>query len=267
MMVAYTKKQGQYLAFIHHYTKLHGVPPAEADIQKYFRTTAPSVHQMIVKLEEKGLISKIPRTPRTIKVLLSPDQLPDLGDSISKDVNLNTAWSQSAYLKAYRFAADAHKGQEFPGTDLPYIMHISFVSMEIIAALNYEKDRDGDLAVQCALLHDVIEDTDVDYDEVKEKFGEEVADGVLALSKKDTIAKDKRMLDSLKRIKHQPHEVWMVKMADRITNLAKPPHYWGREKISRYRDEAVEIYNELSEASDYLSRRLIWKIHEYGKYC
>ena len=68
-MTSYTKKQGQYLAFIHHYTKLNGNPPAEGDIQTYFRTTAPSVHQMIVKLEEKDFISKIPRTPRTIKVL------------------------------------------------------------------------------------------------------------------------------------------------------------------------------------------------------
>ena len=77
-MAEYTRKQGQYLAFIYYYTKLNGVSPAEADMQRYFRTTPPSVHQMVLKLEEKGFISRIPRTPRSIRLLLYRDQLPDL---------------------------------------------------------------------------------------------------------------------------------------------------------------------------------------------
>ena len=74
----YTKKQGQYLAFIYYYTKIHRQPPSEADIQKYFRTTPASVHQMILALEKKGFISREPRKPRTIKILLSREELPDL---------------------------------------------------------------------------------------------------------------------------------------------------------------------------------------------
>jgi (p)ppGpp synthase/HD superfamily hydrolase len=70
---------------------------------------------------------------------------------------LNVNWSQEVYTSAYRFAAEAHHGQLFPGTKLPYIMHVSFVSMEVLAALAQEPTRDGNLAVQCALLHDVIE--------------------------------------------------------------------------------------------------------------
>lgn len=77
-MPEYTKKQGQYLAFIYYYTKVNRRPPAEADMQRFFRATPPSVHQMVLRLEEKEFISRIPRTPRSIKVLLSPDQLPDL---------------------------------------------------------------------------------------------------------------------------------------------------------------------------------------------
>lgn len=77
-MPEYTHKQGQYLAFIYYYTELHGVPPAEADMQRYFRKTPPTVHQMVLKLEEKGFISKIPRTPRSIQILLTREQLPDL---------------------------------------------------------------------------------------------------------------------------------------------------------------------------------------------
>lgn len=74
----YTKKQGQYLAFIYHYTKLNGYPPAESDMQRYFKVTPPTIHQMVITLENRGLISREPRQPRTIQVLLLLDQLPDL---------------------------------------------------------------------------------------------------------------------------------------------------------------------------------------------
>jgi (p)ppGpp synthase/HD superfamily hydrolase len=50
-------------------------------------------------------------------------------------------------------------------------MHVSFVSMEVMAALLHEPEQDGNLAVQCALLHDVIEDTGVSYEDVKDVFG------------------------------------------------------------------------------------------------
>ena len=50
----YTDKQGQYLAFIYYYTKIHGVAPAEAEIRQYFGVTPPSVHQMILTLEQRG---------------------------------------------------------------------------------------------------------------------------------------------------------------------------------------------------------------------
>jgi hypothetical protein len=84
-------------------------------------------------------------------------------------MNLNS--SQETYAKAYRFAAQAHNGQLFPGTELPYIMHVSFVSMEVMATLAHKPEQDGDLAVQCTLLHDVIEDTEVSYEEVDDVFG------------------------------------------------------------------------------------------------
>jgi DNA-binding MarR family transcriptional regulator len=74
----YTPKQGQYLAFIYYYTKLNGRPPAEADMQRYFKTTPPSVHNMVVQLEQKGFIEKKPHEPRSIRLLLSREELPDL---------------------------------------------------------------------------------------------------------------------------------------------------------------------------------------------
>ena len=75
---AFTPKQGQYLAFIHLYTHLHRRPPAETDMQEYFRVSPPSVHQMVLALERAGFIRRQPRTPRSIKLLVDPKHLPDL---------------------------------------------------------------------------------------------------------------------------------------------------------------------------------------------
>ena len=74
----FTPKQGQYLAYIHLYTRLHRRPPAETDIQEYFRVSPPSVHQMVLTLERAGLITRQPRTPRSIKVLVDSKLLPEL---------------------------------------------------------------------------------------------------------------------------------------------------------------------------------------------
>ena len=72
----FTPKQGQYLAFIYYYTKLNRRPPAEADIQNYFRVTPSTVHQMILNLAEKGLITRVSGQARSIEVLVPPEELP-----------------------------------------------------------------------------------------------------------------------------------------------------------------------------------------------
>jgi Mn-dependent DtxR family transcriptional regulator len=77
-MNKFTNKQGQYLAFIYNYTKINGRPPAQADIQRYFRVTPPTVHQMILNLAEKGLIKRVPGQARSIEVLVPPEHLPYL---------------------------------------------------------------------------------------------------------------------------------------------------------------------------------------------
>jgi Mn-dependent DtxR family transcriptional regulator len=74
----FTRLQGQYLAYIATYTKLHGRPPAEADIQGYFRVTPPSVHNMIVTLDRRGLIQRVPGQARSISVLVPSELIPPL---------------------------------------------------------------------------------------------------------------------------------------------------------------------------------------------
>ena len=75
---SYTPKQGQYLAFIYAYTRVLGRPPAEADMQRHFGVSAPSVHQMVLTLEQTGLVRRQPGVARSIEVLLAPELLPVL---------------------------------------------------------------------------------------------------------------------------------------------------------------------------------------------
>jgi SOS-response transcriptional repressor LexA len=79
MTTRFTDAQGQYLAFIYAYRKLHRRSPAEADFQAYFEVTPPSVHRMIVVLTERGLIRRRPGAPRSIERLIPPEELPLLG--------------------------------------------------------------------------------------------------------------------------------------------------------------------------------------------
>jgi DNA-binding MarR family transcriptional regulator len=79
-----TPKQGQYLAFIYAYTQVHGRPPAEADLQRFFRVTPPSVHQMVLTLERAGVIRRQPGVPRSIQVLVDPKVLPVLQNQTVK---------------------------------------------------------------------------------------------------------------------------------------------------------------------------------------
>jgi hypothetical protein len=74
----FTEKQGHYLAFIYTYSHMFGRPPAETDLQRHFRVSPPSVHQMIVTLERNGLIRRQPGIPRSIELIVPPENLPIL---------------------------------------------------------------------------------------------------------------------------------------------------------------------------------------------
>jgi Mn-dependent DtxR family transcriptional regulator len=74
----FSDKQGQYLAFIHAYSRMFRRPPAEADMQRHFRVSPPSVHQMVITLERLGLIRRQPGVARSIELLVAPENLPIL---------------------------------------------------------------------------------------------------------------------------------------------------------------------------------------------
>ena len=75
---SYTAKQGQYLAFIYYYSKIHLCTPSEADMQRYFRVSPSAVHQMVLSLEKLEFIERTPGQGRLVWLLVPRDQLPDL---------------------------------------------------------------------------------------------------------------------------------------------------------------------------------------------
>ncbi|MCP4606068.1 MAG: hypothetical protein GY847_37085 [Proteobacteria bacterium] len=106
----YTKKQGQYLAFIYNYTIMHRQPPSEVDMQRFFRVTAPTIHQMVLRLENRGFITRIPRKARTIQVLVPPEQLPHLQDPSVKDPGKkNKSMPAQAHIYQIKVTLDESK--------------------------------------------------------------------------------------------------------------------------------------------------------------
>lgn len=175
-------------------------------------------------------------------------------------------WSIDELQKVWQLASQLHHGQKY-GEHVDYLNHIGSVTFEILNSINNEKGMNADLAIKCAILHDSIEDTEQSFEEVKKLFGEQVANGVIALTKNEEIAeKEKMMVDSLSRIKKQPKEIWAVKMADRICNLQEPPNYWTNEKRIKYQMEAQLIHKELRDGNKYLAKRLEMKINDYANF-
>lgn len=177
-------------------------------------------------------------------------------------------FSQEKFIKALEYAVKAHGEQKTP-KGLPYLTHITSVTMEVIHACEESKleVEKSNLAISCALLHDVIEDTSITYDDLYVDFSESVANGVEALSKDKTLeSKQEQMKKSIEMLLEQPYEVQMVKLADRITNLSTPPEHWDNDKKKAYVKEASFIYSCLKNSNIYLSKRLEEKIENYKKY-
>ena len=171
------------------------------------------------------------------------------------------------YHKALEYATHAHLKQQMPGRNLPYLLHIMQVCGEVIFALTQDHNNiNTDLAIQCALLHDTIEDTETTVEDLTDKFGIPVATGVMALTKNLNLPKPDQMADSLTRILEQTAEIRIVKMADRIVNLQEPPYYWKKEKRLKYQSEARMILEKLQGVHTFIERRLEEKIEAYSQY-
>ena len=170
-------------------------------------------------------------------------------------------WNPDLFYETLHFAASAHEGQSVPGQNYSYVVHLVGVCMESLRASMIEP-ADSNLIMQCSLLHDTMEDTAITLNILSDRFGDEVSEGVLAL----TWQEEESLADYLKKIVRQKKEIWMVKLADRIWNMHEPPEHWEMEKRKEYQEEAREILETLKLGSPYLAARLSDKIYTYNRY-
>ncbi len=75
-----TRQQGQFLAFIREYMMRNeaGVAPRHADFGRFFNLTPPSVNSMLIRLEQRGFIRRLPGQARAIALVINPDWIPPL---------------------------------------------------------------------------------------------------------------------------------------------------------------------------------------------
>ena len=180
-------------------------------------------------------------------------------------------FSVEEFKENLAFALMAHGEQKTPH-GLPYSMHLLSVATEVINALIMEplSYDENNVAISCALLHDVNEDTLTKVHENNTQIAgnrEVIAKGVAALTKDKTLSsKEAQMNDSIERLKKRQNCVVLVKLADRITNLGVPPSHWDRTKKSAYLEEARLILEHLGYAHHYLADKLFQKIKAYESY-
>ena len=178
---------------------------------------------------------------------------------------MNDTNIQSIYQKTIAFAAEHHGQQKMPN-GFSYIIHLSNVAMEVFMAYKQKPDFDLKLAIQLALLHDVLEDTVLSFKRLENDFGNLVATSILALTKDSTLDKKDQIDDSLNRILNLGREVAIVKLCDRITNLQKPPKKWDNAKIKKYHLQALKIAERLKGKNEYLDKRIQEKILNFKTY-
>lgn len=174
--------------------------------------------------------------------------------------------NQDKISEALLFAAKKHEGQKMKQPDVSYLAHLQGVCLEVVGGyLNSNKFFDIEKAIIISLLHDSIEDTNTTFEEIKNEFGEDIAKGVKALTKDESLPNEIKMMDSINRIKEQSVEVAIVKLADRLFNLKDVPFQWNKDKVLKYKEEAILILKELGYANEYMAKRLQDKIESYNK--
>ena len=185
---------------------------------------------------------RIPETGCDVTELLK--DIPDYDDNFTIDMIVqkiltdDKQYDLSKIISAYDFAAEAHKGQKrSSGQD--YIIHPLAVAY-ILLELGMDTDT-----ICAALLHDVVEDTDATLDDLKRRFGQDVAnlvDGVTKLSKIPTNTKEEEMAVNIRKIllaMSQDIRVMIIKLADRLHNMRTLKY----RPLDKQRNTALETMN------------------------
>lgn len=161
------------------------------------------------------------------------------------------------------FVIQAHQGQKMihpVGVD--YSAHFFGVTLTAITFAKNE-NVNMDIVVAVSLLHDTIEDTNVSFEEIESKFGKEIAEGVLALTKNKNLPKEMRMSDCLNRILQlNKKEIALVKLADRCFNTRCKVDCWTSEKQQAYLEEAKDICDKIGFYCEPLKNQILKNIEK-----
>jgi guanosine-3',5'-bis(diphosphate) 3'-pyrophosphohydrolase len=141
-------------------------------------------------------------------------------------------------LEAIAFAARAHRGQLRKDKETPYVSHVYRVCFVLRDVFGIDDHR----ALMAAVLHDTVEDTRTDFDDLQEQFGKEIAGWVATLSKDKRRVWDEREAVYEKQLSRAPWQVQVCKLADIFDNLMDsaqlPPEKRARgfQNAARYLD-------------------------------
>ena len=137
-------------------------------------------------------------------------------------------------LKALEYSSIKHKNQTRKGKELePYINHI----IDVINILRENNIKSNKILIS-AILHDILEDTDTSYEELKTNFGKKIADIVLECSDDKKLSKSDRKILQITETNKKSKKAQIVKIADKISNLKSiqnsVPKDWGVKRILGY---------------------------------
>ena len=164
---------------------------------------------------------------------------------ITKIKKYNQFLDEDLISKAYNFSKDLHSEQKRFSGD-PYFSHPVAVA-EILADLKLDQE-----SIAAALMHDIIEDTSIKYNDIKNKFGKEIADlveGVTKLGKIKSIPNSERFAENFKKFTiamSKDIRVLLIKLADRYHNMKTIAHVPENEKRIAKATESIEIYAPLA---------------------
>jgi guanosine-3',5'-bis(diphosphate) 3'-pyrophosphohydrolase len=169
----------------------------------------------------------------------------ELIDELLGDVAAyNPEVDRDLITRAFRFAARAHEGQQRRSGE-EFVLH-PWGAAKICAQLRLD-----DETIAAALLHDVVEDTDSDIEDVREEFGDEVAklvEGVTKLTRVHFQSREQAEAENYRKLimaMAEDARVILIKLADRLHNL-REIEYLGKQKQMQKAKETLEVYAPLA---------------------
>ena len=141
-------------------------------------------------------------------------------------------------LKAIMFAAEAHKNQKRKGNSgSPYINHLIETAYLLTKIAKFEDDK----LIQAAILHDIIEDTNVTPEILEAEFGKKVVSLVKSVTDDKSLSLEERRANQIAYLASASNDTKLIKLADHCSNIISIPPNWSGERIENYRKWSHEV--------------------------